>query len=220
MPTRVVLIGAVVLLVVSLVGCAAKTARDRARVGALTVGEAVLALDAAEQQLAAAGVPGYAGDTQRAVNAAVLKVLYAARAYERAVRSYPEAGPVPQQITDAQLGLFRALDDVVQVLPQAESIRAPLYRAVQVIRVALTGSLAARLQDGPLQAQAPLPPQVVGLFALVQLAINLITTGRSTATKIKAALQREGATDEELDQIDAHLSAAIARRASADDAGA
>lgn len=200
-------------LLLTVTACAAKTVRNQARVGALTVGEAVLALDSAEQSIAAANVPGYDLPAQKAVGAGVLKVLHAARAYERAAKDYPVDGPVPQQLAEAKVGINRALDDLVAVVPAIAGVREPLLRAVNVLRAALTSSSADAGTLPVVRAQA-LPPQVAGLFALANLFVGLLTSGRSTVEKLKATLQKEGATDEELDALDVRLSEAIAQRES------
>jgi hypothetical protein len=206
---------AVLLVVVGLSACAAKTPRDQARVGALTVGEAVKALDQVERDIAVAGVPGYDVAAQRKVNVGLLQVAYAARAYERAVRQWQTGTDAPTQLDAARVGLTQALDDFVQVVPQAEAIRVPLLRAIAGIRAALAVPLARADLPTPVQAQLPvLPPSVVQLFALAQLALRLLQTGRTSLERLKASLAKEGATDEELDALDADLTAIITRRES------
>ncbi len=198
-------------LLLTVTACAAKGVRNQTRVGALSVGEAVLALDQAEQQLAAASIPGYDVPAQKAVGAGMLKVLHAARAYERAAKDYPASGPVPEQLAAAKVGINHALDDLVAVVPSIAGVREPILRAVNVLRAALTSASADAGRLPVVRAQA-LPPQIMGLFALANLFVGLISSGRSTVEKLKASLQKEGATDEELEAIDLRLSDAIARR--------
>jgi hypothetical protein len=199
------------VLLVTLTACAAKGVRNQTRVGALAVSDAVLALNSAEQSIAAANVPGYDVPAQKAVGAGILKVLHAARAYERAAKDYPANGPAPQQLADAKVGINRALDDLVAAVPAIAGVREPLLRAVNVLRAALTSASADAGSLPVIRAQA-IPPQIAGLFALANLFVGLIGSGRSTFEKLKATLQKEGATDEELDALDLRLSEAIAGR--------
>lgn len=211
MPARLAFALLSCVLLVTLTACAAKGVRNQTRVGALSVGEAVLALDQAEQQLAAAGIPGYDVLAQKAVGAGVLKVLHAARAYERAAKDYPVSGSVPEQLAAAKVSITRALDDLVAAVPDISGVREPLLRAVNVLRAVLTSSSADAGTLPVVRAQA-LPPQVAGIFALANLFVGLLSSGRSTVERLKATLQKEGATDEELEAVDLRLSEAIARR--------
>lgn len=209
-PLRFLLMAFLCVTLATVWACAAKGVRNQTRVGALTVGEAALAIDQAEHQLLAANVPGYDVAAQKAVSAGILKVLYAARAYERAAKDYPTTGTASEQIAQAKVGVARALDDLTAAIPATTAVREPLLRAINALRALLTPSADAGALP-VVRAQA-LPPQVTALFALANLFVGLLSSGRSTYAKLKETLQREGATDEELEALDAHLSEAIARR--------
>lgn len=216
--SRSLITAAAVAILLILPACAAKGVRNQTRVGALTVGEAAIAIDQAERQVAAANVPGYDASAQKQVGAGILKVLHAARAYERAAASWQENGPVPEQISAAKVGISQALDDLVAVTPSIEGVRSPLLKAIEVLRAALAAASADAGHLPVVRAQA-LPPQIMGLFALANLFVGLVSSGRTTFEKLKAALQKEGATEEELAALDVQLSDAIARR-EAEQAGA
>lgn len=190
--------------------CAAKGVRNQTRVGALTVGEAALAIDAAERQVAAGNIPAYDAAMQKQVGAGVLKVLHAARAYERAAASWKDGEPIPQTLADAKVGLALALTDLSAVIPQAEAVRGPMLKAIDVLKAALAAGLAMR-EIPPVQ-NAQLPAGVMSLLALANLIGGLVSSGRTSFDRIKGLLQKEGATDEELGALDLHLSEAIASR--------
>jgi hypothetical protein len=194
MNVRSLAVAAVLVALVGSAACAAKTVRDQARVGALGVGESVLAL---AQVLK--------------VNDGVIKVLYASRAYERAVAAWPDGGTAPEQVDAAKAGLTKALDDLVAIAPQIEAVRQPLLRAIAAVRAALTAQANAHALDGVVMAQT-LPGGLVQLFAFANLILSLVSSGRSSFTKIKDILQKAGATDEELKELDDRLSSEIDRR--------
>lgn len=197
-------------LLVTVTACAAKGVRNQTRVGALSVGEAALAIDAAERQVAAGNIPAYDAAAQKQVGAGVLKVLHAARAYERAAASWKDGEPIPQTLADAKVGLALALTDLSAVIPQAEAVRGPMLKAIDVLKAALAAGLAMR--DVPPVQNAQLPAGVMSLLALANLIGGLVSSGRTSYDRIKALLQKEGATDEELTALDLSLSDAIARR--------
>jgi len=200
-----------VVLGLSLVACAAKAPRDQARVGALTVGQAVVALEQVERDIRESGVAGYDADAQRKVRTGLRQVAYAARGYERAVRQWQDGVDAPGAVDAARTGLVAALDDFAKVAPQVEAVRIPLLRALAAIRAALTLPVARSTMPPLDQAQTPgLPPQVQ-LFALAQLILKLVASGRSSVEAIKGSLSKAGATDEELDAIDGKLTEIINR---------
>ena len=204
----------VALVLLALVtACAARSARDQARTSAFTVGEAVLAIDSLETQLAAAQIPGYDAAAQKPVSAAILKALHAARAYERATKAATASSDrsALAQLDAAKQAVSQALDDVVAVVPAAEQVRGPLTKAVAVARAALVAASARVEGPSPVQA-AQLPASIPALLQLASLIGSLIASGRSSFDRIKAALAKEGATDEELDTLDARLTEAIDRR--------
>jgi hypothetical protein len=209
-PLRFLLMAFLCLTLTTVWACAAKGVRNQTRVGALTVGEAALAINQTEQRLAAASVPGYDVAAQKAVSAGVLQVLLAARAYERAAKAYPESGSPSDQVAQAKVGIIHALDDLAAAVPAVTAVREPLLRAIDALRVLLTPSADAG--SLPVVRAQALPPQVTALFALANLFVGLLSSGRSSVAKLKELLQREGATDEELDALDVRLSDAIAER--------
>lgn len=201
---------ALVLLAV-VTACAARSTRDQARSSAVTVGEAVLAIDQLETQLATAQIPGYDATAQKPVSAAILKALHAARAYERATKAATASADrsALAQLEAAKHAVLAALDDVVAVVPASEAIRGPLTKAVNVARAALA---TARIGgEVPVQG-AQLPASIPALLQLASVIASLIASGRSSIERIKAALSKEGATDEELDALDDRLTEAIDRR--------
>ena len=197
-------------LTLGVAACAAKTPRDRGRVSALAVGEAVLTLDQAERQLYEGSV--YDKATHDKLGAVVLRVLYASRAFERAMAGWSEGVPMPQAVGTAEAALRAALADVEKAVPQAAAARDPLLRALAAIRALLTPPQAQLLPDRPvLVAQLP-AGGLMGLFALFNLLSSLLASGRTTYDRLRALLKAEGATAEELAELDARLSDAIARR--------
>lgn len=189
-------------------GCAAKTFHDQARVGAKTIGDAVLALDDAEWK--AYDAKAYGVDVHAKLGDAVTKLLYAGRAYERGVRAIPSNGTaIPQALTDAQKQLDAALADVSQLVPQTGSARTPLTTALEAVKAAYNVVKAKQLP--PVQG-AEIPPGVFQIFALANIFAGLIASGRATFEKLKADLKANGATDAELDTLDGAYTSAIARR--------
>ena len=204
----------VALVLLALVtACAARSARDQARSSAVTVGEAVLAIDQLETQLATAQIPGYDATAQKPVSAAILKALHAARAYERATKAATASADrsALAQLEAAKHAVLTALDDVVAVVPASEAIRGPLTKAVNVARAALAAATARIGGEVPVQG-AQLPASIPALLQLASVIASLIASGRSSIERIKAALSKEGATDEELDALDDRLTEAIDRR--------
>jgi len=203
---------ALVLLAV-VTACAARSTRDQARSSAVTVGEAVLAIDQLETQLATAQIPGYDATAQKPVSAAILKAVHAARAYERATKAATASADrsALAQLEAAKHAVLTALDDVVAVVPASEAIRGPLTKAVNVARAALAAATARIGGEVPVQG-AQLPASIPALLQLASVIASLIASGRSSIERIKAALSKEGATDEELDALDDRLTEAIDRR--------
>lgn len=202
-----------VVLLACVTACAARSTRDQARSSAVTVGEAVLAIDQLETQLATAQIPGYDATAQKPVSAAILKALHAARAYERATKAATASADrsALAQLEAAKHAVLAALDDVVAVVPASEAIRGPLTKAVNVARAALAAATARIGGEVPVQG-AQLPASIPALLQLASVIASLIASGRSSIERIKAALSKEGATDEELDALDDRLTEAIDRR--------
>jgi len=202
-----------VVLLACVTACAARSTRDQARSSAVTVGEAVLAIDQLETQLATAQIPGYDATAQKPVSAAILKALHAARAYERATKAATASADrsALAQLEAAKHAVLTALDDVVAVVPASEAIRGPLTKAVNVARAALAAATARIGGEVPVQG-AQLPASIPALLQLASVIASLIASGRSSIERIKAALSKEGATDEELDALDDRLTEAIDRR--------
>lgn len=116
--------------------CAARGARNKAQVGALAIGEAVLGLDQVEHTLYRADPPPYDKPAHDKLGDAILKALHASRAYERAVVEWPTGATKPQIVDAAEKGLTAALADVEAALPQAGAAREPLLRALAAARAA------------------------------------------------------------------------------------
>lgn len=214
-PIRVLAVVLAVGLLSASVACAARGARNQARVAALTVGEAALALDQVERDLYAAGIPGYDKLLHDQVGQGVLKVLYAARAFERAARQWQDGLEAPAAVDAARVGVTVALDDIEHLLPAAAAIRDPLLRALAGIRAVLA-SPQAMLPPGPVRlAQLP-SGGLLGFLALMQVFAALVSEGRTTFARLVSVAKQEGATDEELDALDLRLTSAIDARAAED----
>lgn len=192
---------AAMLTMMVLAGCAARGFRNQARVGALTAGEAALALNAAEHDIYAAQVPGYGQAEHLKVLDNVTKVLYAARGYERAVANTPSGGSIPAEVAQAVKAVNLALDDLVKVIPPLANVQAQLTKAIDIVR-AVVGT------SSPVSGAQGLP--LASIFALLQVVFGLLQSGRTTLERLKALLKAEGATDAELADVDVRLSAAIA----------
>ena len=118
--------------------CAAKTPVARLQVSALAVGEAVLAIDQAERDVYRANLAGYDKADHDRIGAIVLKLLYAARGFERAVATLPASATSPsQEVLAAQAAVLAGLDDLTEALPAAERVRAPMLAAAAGVRAAL-----------------------------------------------------------------------------------
>lgn len=118
-------------------GCAAKGPVNTARVAALTVGEAVLAIDEAEMTVYTAGtVPQYDRAAHDAVGGYILKALLAARGYERAVRALPITKD-QSSIDAAHDALVQAFTDIEHALPALQPVRQPVLMALAAARAAL-----------------------------------------------------------------------------------
>lgn len=192
--------------------CAAKGPRNTTRVAALTAGDLALDLDKTERDIRAANLAGYDKPKQDAVGAGILKVLYATRAFERAARQWHEGDNTPAAVDSAKAAVVTALNDLQNVLPAIDGVRIPLLKALNALKAFLSQPTAYLADVPPIHAELPLPPAVLSIFALAQLAAQLVASGRTTFGKLKAALQKEGATDEELDALDVKLTDAIAQR--------
>jgi hypothetical protein len=200
--------------------CAAKGPRNTTRVAALTAGDLALDVDKAERDIYAAGIKEYGKPQHDAVGDQVLKVLYATRAFERASRQWHDGETTPKAVDDAKAALVAAIADLERVIPATEAVRTPLLKALNALKAYLSSPSAFLDAAPPLQtAELPLPAGALAILAWAQLAGTLIASGRSSLEKLKSALQREGATDEELDALDVKLTAAIAQREADKSAG-
>lgn len=113
-----------VVLLLSLGSCAA---RSDARRAALTIGEVALTIDQQERNAFAAKL--YGAEKHQELGGHVLRILYGARAYERAVA----AGQDPSVI---RVDLLRALADLEQAAKGVDVIGD----AVRAVRVLLGGT--------------------------------------------------------------------------------
>lgn len=216
---RSVAISLMLVTVIALAACAARGPRNKAQVGALTAGELALAIDQNERQAYAAGLPGYDKAAHDRVGVAVTKVLYATRAYERAVAAWPaDNATAPAGVEEARKGLNAALTDLEQAIPAIAGVRDPLNRAISALKAALASPSTA-VHVVPIQlAQLP-GGGVMAFMAFMQLFASLLSSGRTTYEKVRSLLEKEGATPEELADLDVRLSGAIAAREAEHGAG-
>ena len=190
--------------------CAARGPRNQARVGALAVGDLVIAVSQAERSMYQTKV--YDPPAHEKLDAAIAKALFAARGYERAVKAWPTDTPAPEAVDKAKAGLLAALSDVEQVIPAVAAARDPLMRALAAVRAALA-SPGAELLHGVTPQHAQLPPgELMAFLALMNLFGSLLQSGRTTVARLKDVLRKEGASDAELDALDDRLTAEIERR--------
>jgi hypothetical protein len=124
-----------VALVIS-AGCTARSPVAKVQIAALTVGESVLAIDEAERTVRAANLPVYVKADQDKVGAAILKALYASRAFERAAVAAPASG-TSEAIETAKLGLDAALKDLSAAVPAIQQVRVPIMAAISAAQAAL-----------------------------------------------------------------------------------
>jgi cellobiose-specific phosphotransferase system component IIC len=121
------------LILVLITGCAGSI-RDNVRKSVLVTGEVALSIDQAERDVYATGV--YDAAKHKQIGAAILVMLTAVRAYERAVAAWPDTftmpSNVPQAMADA-LSAIAAVERIVEGIPQAEKLRANLNKAKLVI---------------------------------------------------------------------------------------
>lgn len=117
-------------------GCVARSPVAKVQIAALTVGEAVLAVDQAERTVRAANLPVYTKPDQDRVAAGILKALYASRAFERAAVAAPENG-TSEQIETAKRGLETALVDLGKAVPAVDAVRVPIIAAITAAQAAL-----------------------------------------------------------------------------------
>jgi hypothetical protein len=189
------------------VGCAAKTARDKTRVASLGIGEVALGLDRIERDLYGGNV--YDKATHDKLGQGVLKVLYAARGYERAAAGWAPGGPAPDVVDQARKGVLDALADFEKLIPQLAPARDPLIRALNAIRAAVASPQADLKLPTVVQAQAA---PLFDFLAIIQVLGSLLASGRTTYERIRELLKKEGATDLELGEMDLRLTAAIDAR--------
>lgn len=206
---QAVLITALVILTVA---CAARGARNIARVGALTAGELALEVDKQERLAYAGNIPGYDKAAHDKVGAGVLKLLQAERAYERAVAGWPEGvDTVPEIVTTTKAALAGAMTDLQTLLPAIAVVRDPIQRALDALDAFLKKPIASTQLEGVTLAQLP-GGGVMAIFALMELITGMLASGRTSYDRLRVILAKEGATDEELVALDTKLSDAIALR--------
>lgn len=123
----------VLFLVVLMTACAASL-RDNIRRGALISGAVALSIDQAERELYASGV--YYEAKHRQVGAAIVVMLTAVRAFERAVAAWPENISMPQTVPQAMadaLAAIGAVEKIVEDVPGNGKLLAHLARARGII---------------------------------------------------------------------------------------
>lgn len=129
-------IGLVCVLLLAGTACAARAPRDRAQVAALGIGEAALSLDQVERDLYGAHL--YDAEKHTELGAGVLKVLYAARAFERAAVAWPPGSLTPPDVVGVALNaLYHALDDLEHLLPREAPVNDAMMHAIGAIRASL-----------------------------------------------------------------------------------
>lgn len=110
-----------VVLLLSLASCAA---RGDARRAALTVGEVALTIDQQERNAFAAKL--YDAERHEALGGHVLRILYGARAYERAVAAGQDSSAIRSDLLAALADLERAAKDVTIIVDAVHGVRAIL----------------------------------------------------------------------------------------------
>lgn len=200
----VVMFSAILALGVALEGCAARGARNKTRVAALTVGDAAVAISQTEATLFSGGA--YPKATHDQLNPKIITVLKASRAFERAAAGWQGGDVTPASVETARTALLAALDDLQGI---SNDLPPAFRQSIDALRSAL-----AAVKVGELRLEAVSRAETPGLpiLALIELVGALVTSGRSTYEKIKAALKSEGATDEELAAVDAALTREIDAR--------
>lgn len=104
---------------VGLIGCATKQASVED--AALTVGELALAVDQAERTAFEGGLYDQARHT--ALGKQVLRLLYAARAFERSVAVTDGSGDIRTELRAAVESLYQAVQDVPGLRAAVEPLR-------------------------------------------------------------------------------------------------
>lgn len=189
----------VVTTLVTVPACAARGAKNKAQVAAMTIGQAVQSLRDAEEQVYRFGITGYGETEHRASLVKIRDVTIAAQAYERAAAAWPDGASMPADLLKAQQGLSAALDSLVKVVPAVEQVRVPLIAAITAVRTIL-------LSQAPQPVQSQLPPidlaEIQVLFALAGTLISGIRT-------VRARLGMLGVSPEQLATLDAQLTAQV-----------
>jgi hypothetical protein len=121
--TQIRCIAAIIVMLMIVAGCAARTQQDLGR-SALIAGELALAIDEQEQAAFKAGL--YDVKRHNELGVVILRMLYAVRSYER-------AAVAAQDPTQARLEALKALDDVSQAAKGVPAIIA----AVEAVKVVL-----------------------------------------------------------------------------------
>lgn len=210
-PTRFATLLVVGLLISGLgvVGCAAKTPLGKAQVAALSAGKAALAVDQAEYDAYGAGF--YDAATHKAVAAPIRSMLYAVRGYERAISAWSgDPYAQPESVAKARSAVVASIDDLEAALKSVKGT-AQVRAALRALRVALGLPIAPESVPIPNQAAVPFMAVVLLLWRIWKDKEADGTVGHFVAEMLEM-LKRNGATLEELAEVDAELTSAIARR--------
>ena len=122
-------------------GCATRDSPPEVRLkqGALSFGQLAIAIDDAERAVWDAQLDGYTAEDHDRVGLAVINVLLAARAFERAAATVPSGiDTLPEIAVAAETAVQAALDDLIAALPLLEDARAPILAAIAGFRLAIT----------------------------------------------------------------------------------
>lgn len=114
----------VVTLMATMMYCAACAARGDARRAALTIGEVALTLDQQERNAFEAKL--YGPDKHAELGVLVLRVLYGARAYERAVGAGQDPLAIRADLLKALADLEASAKGVNVVVDSVHAVRAVL----------------------------------------------------------------------------------------------
>lgn len=128
---------ALIIATLTVTGCAAKGARNKTRVAALTVGESLLAVADAERDLYAGNA--YPKATHDQINTVLLQALHAGQTFERAAAAWTDGDTAPERVTAAREVLLATLDELEKVIPGSVQNRAVIVTAVRAVRIAIGG---------------------------------------------------------------------------------
>jgi hypothetical protein len=102
------------IVALALLATACATLRDNIRKAAIISGEVALNIDTDEQALYASGA--YSAGTHKQIGEAIVVMLTAVRAYERAARAWPENVAMPANVPAAMAEALQAVATVERII--------------------------------------------------------------------------------------------------------